>query len=358
VQQRVRTLGIALAGFTVVGLLEAAHYGFWLHLNGKPLSLGLLLLHEVPPWILWGLCVPLVTRLGERFRLDWPPRPTALLAHLGGFQATTLLLAFVTVVLERWLDPHTKTFWRQLRDTVVFFSPLALITYAATLGIGYAASYSARSRQLLELRSDLQKAQLMALRMQLNPHFLFNTLHTIGALVRDGNHRGAVEMIERLGDILRHVLDCEAAPDAPLREEIVFLRKYLEIEQVRFGDRLRVSWQVDPGSAEVPVPQLILQPLVENALRHGLAPRARPGTLTIGARVDGQQLELRVADDGVGLPADFAARKNGGVGLANVRARLSQRYGDAACLSLRAAEATTGVTALVVLPLSARAGVS
>jgi sensor histidine kinase YesM len=262
------------------------------------------------------------------------------------------------VLLARWLDPHTKTFWHQLRDTLVYHSPMALIAYAATLGIGYAASYSARSRQLLELRNDLHKAQLMALRMQVNPHFLFNTLHTIGALVRDGNHRGAVEMIERLGDIMRHVLASEAAPDAPLHEEIAFLRQYLEIEQVRFGDRLRVSWQLDPALEPLLVPQLILQPLVENALRHGLAPRARPGTLTIGARVDGERLELRVADDGVGLPADFPTRSNGGVGLANVRARLSQRYGDAARLSLLSAEAPTGVTALVVLPLAPPRGVS
>src|SRR5437016_3998780 len=116
---------------------------------------------------------------------------------------------------------------------------------------------------LLELQAELSKAQLSALRMQLNPHFFFNALHTIGALVRDGNQRGAVELIERLGDVLRHVVRPDAQPDAPLRTEIEFLRKYLEIEQVRFGDRLRVSWQVDARSESVPVPPLILQPLVE-----------------------------------------------------------------------------------------------
>jgi two-component system, LytTR family, sensor kinase len=182
--------------------------------------------------------------------------------------------------------------------------------------------------------------------MQLNPHFFFNTLHTIGALIRDGNHGGAVDMIERLGDVLRRVLRTDGDLEAPLRDEIEFLRKYLEIEQVRFGDRLRVVWQLDPESESAPVPQLILQPLVENALRHGLSRRARPGSLTITAQVRSAQLELVVTDDGVGLPAD----PREGVGLANVRARLNQMYGDAARLSLAPGE-QGGVTARIVLPL-------
>jgi signal transduction histidine kinase len=341
---------IAFAAFAVVGLMDAAHYAYWRHINGKPVPIGFVLLHEAPPWILWGLCVPAVLWLGERFRLEWPPRVQAVLVHLGGFALATLLLSLTGDLLELWLDvpPPSKPFLLLMRDTLVFRSSLALITYGATLGIGYAASYSARSRQLLELRNELQKAQLSALRMQLNPHFLFNTLHTVGALVREENPRGAVEMIEKLGDILRHVLRSDAEPDTPLRDEIEFLRKYLEIEQVRFGDRLRVTWQLDAPSESVRVPQLILQPLVENALRHGLASRARPGALTISARVANGELQLTITDDGVGLPADFPQRS--GVGLANVRARLSRRYGDAASFSVAAAE-PSGVTARIVLPL-------
>jgi sensor histidine kinase YesM len=157
-------------------------------------------------------------------------------------------------------------------------------------------------------------------------------------------------MIEKLGDILRHVLRNDAELDTPLHDEIEFLRKYLEIEQVRFGDRLRVTWQLDAPTESLPVPQLILQPLVENALRHGLSRQARPGSLTIASRVQDQQLELVVTDDGVGLPVDFAGLSSGGVGLANVRARLRQRYGEAARLSLTARD-SGGVTARIVLPL-------
>jgi LytS/YehU family sensor histidine kinase len=278
-----------------------------------------------------------------------------VLAHLAGVAATTLLLAIMRVILERGLGLAlpAQGVWLHLLDSLAFSFPLAVITYGATLGLGYAASYSARSRQLLELQSELSKAQLSALRMQLNPHFLFNTLHTIGALVRDDNPRGAVDMLEKLGDILRRVLRGDAELDTPLRDEIEFLRTYLEIEQVRFGDRLRVAWQLDPSSEAIRVPQLILQPLVENALRHGLSRRAGPGSLTIASRVHDRQLELVVADDGVGLPADFHPDA-GRVGLANVRARLRQSYGEAARLSLAPGE-HGGVTARIVLPVGDRA---
>jgi LytS/YehU family sensor histidine kinase len=275
-----------------------------------------------------------------------------VLAHLAGAAAATLIFAALPAVAEHafgFASP-TSSLLDQVRGNIVYQAPKGVVTYGATLGLGYAAAHAARSRQLLELRSELSKAQLTALRMQLNPHFFFNTLHTIGALVRDGNQHDAVEMIAKLGDVLRRVLRSDGDPEAPLRDEIAFLRGYLEIEQARFGDRLQVAWQLDPRSESLPVPQLILQPLVENALRHGLSRRARPGSLTISSIVHDERLELVVADDGVGLPPDLAARSSRGVGLANVRARLSKMYGDRAQLSLAPSEAG-GVTARVVLPL-------
>jgi hypothetical protein len=349
-----RRITIALAICIVIGLLHSAEYAFWLRVTGKPVSLVRVLLRECPAWIVWAFCVPAVIGWSERFRLEWPPRARVMLAHLGGVSATVLVFALMRVVLERGLavGPPKQPLWLDLRDGLVYSTPMAAITYGATVGLGYAASYAARSRQLLELKGELSKAQLTALRMQLNPHFFFNTLHTIGALVRDGNHVGAVEMIEKLGDVLHHVLRTDGEPETPLRDEVEFLRKYLEIEQVRFGDRLRVAWQVDTASESVPVPQLILQPLVENALRHGLSRRARPGSLTISALVQNEKLELVVADDGVGLPSDFGVGSSNGVGLANVRARLSRMYGEAGRLSLAPGE-NGGVTARIVLPLGA-----
>jgi len=350
-----RRLAFALAGFTLLGLLQAAHLGLYLHSLGRPFTLAYLFLREGMPMLMFALCVPAVTSWGERFPLEWPPPARAVLAHLSGIAATIALLAAMRTVIERALHVTSSAIpLLHLRDNLVYLSADGLIVYGATVGLGYAASYSARTRQLLELSAELSKAQLSALRMQLNPHFFFNALHTTGALVRDGNQRGAVELIEKLGDVLRHVLRPEAQPDAPLRTEIEFLRKYLEIEQVRFGDRLRVSWQVDARSETVPVPQLILQPLVENALRHGLSRRARPGSLTIRARVTDGHLEMMVVDDGMGLPPDFHSGPRRGIGIANVRARLQHRYGEAAQLSL-APGAEGGVTARIVLPLLAGA---
>jgi len=348
-------LAFALAGFALLGLLQCAHLGFYLHSIGRPFTFTYVLIHECTPLLLWALCVPLVTRWGERFPLEWPPRRNAVLAHLTGIAATIVFLATVRTIIERAF--HVAT-WPgplfHLRDNLIYMSADGLVVYGATVGLGYAASYNARKRELLELQAELSKAQLSALRMQLNPHFFFNTLHTIGALVREADQRGAVELIEKLGDVLRHVLHPGAQSDAPLRIEIAFLRKYLEIEQARFGDRLRVEWQVDARSESVPVPQLILQPLIENALRHGLSRRAQPGSLTIRARVLDGQLEMMVVDDGVGLPADFHSASRGGIGIANVRARLQHRYGEAAQLSVGPG-GEGGVTARIVLPLSARA---
>ena len=348
-----RRLLFAFAGFTLLGLLQAAHLGLWLRSTGRPFTLGYVLLRECAPWLLWASCVPAVTSWAERFALEWPPRAKVVLAHASGVAATIVFLAVMRTLVERGRHVAVRPgAWLQLRDNLIYLSPDGLVVYGATVGLGYAAAYGARKRELLVMQAELSKAQLSALRMQLNPHFFFNTLHTIGALVREADQRGAVELIEKLGDVLRHVLQPEAQSDLPLRMEMEFLRKYLEIEQARFGDRLRVQWQVEARSESVPVPQLILQPLIENALRHGFSRRAQPGSLTIRARVRDGQLEMMVVDDGVGLPADFASRR--GIGIANVRARLQHRYGEEAQLSVGPG-GEGGVTARIVLPISAEA---
>jgi len=349
-------LAFALAGFTLLGLLESAHLAFYWHSLGRTFTLGEVFLRQGAPLSIFALCVPALTRWAERFPLEWPPRARAVLAHLSGVAATIAALAALRVVFERALNAQPPaSLWRHFCENLVYLSPDGFIVYGATIGLTYAGSYSARRRQLLELQAELSKAQLSALRMQLNPHFFFNALHTIGALIRDGNARGAVDLIEKLGDVLRHVLRPDAQLEAPLRNEIEFLRKYLEIEQVRFGDRLRVNWQLEAGSESVPVPQLILQPLVENALKHGLSRRARPGSLTIRARVLDGVLEMAVVDDGVGLPAGFPSNPPRGIGIDNVRARLLRHYGEAAQFSLGPGD-QGGVTARIAVPLRAGAG--
>lgn len=203
-----------------------------------------------------------------------------------------------------------------------------------------------RERRALELAASLAEARLQALRMQLQPHFLFNTLHAISTLVHE-NPAAADDMIASLSDFLRLTLEHGDQPEQSLRDELAFIDSYLAIERVRFGDRLHVHRDIAPDTLDVGVPTLVLQPLVENAVRHGLEPRHAAGVLTLAARRQGPHLVLTVADNGVGLPAPHPARE--GVGLSNTRARLRELYGPEATLALHAAEGG-GTTVEVRLP--------
>jgi sensor histidine kinase YesM len=216
--------------------------------------------------------------------------------------------------------------------------PMALIVYGACVGIAYAIDYARRTREQqltsAELARQLAHAQLGALRMQLQPHFFFNTLNSISMMVRAGENRRAVEMLAGLGDVLRTLLRRSPALETTLSDELAFLRRYLEIEEVRFGERLVVKWELEPGVEEALVPPLLLQPLIENALRHGLDPRPDGGVLTVAAQRRDEALELVVADNGVGLRPGFSAHASTGLGLTNTRARLERMYGATAALEV------------------------
>jgi two-component system LytT family sensor kinase len=340
---------VALALCSLLGLLNATETWFWGQISGHPFAFVLAIASAAPVWLLWSLVAPTCARWGQRFRLEWPPRRAVVAAHLAGVAFTATFFDLVNtcahqiVKLGMMRDP----FWIDLRNGWVYALPMATIIYAATIGIGYAAEHGRRARELEQIKTQLAQAQLSALRMQLNPHFLFNALHTIAVFVREHDETQAVELIERLGDVLRHVLRTTSAFEAPLASEIAFVQKYVEIEQARFGDRLSVSYGLEGDLGTALVPQLIVQPLVENALKHGLAPRAAAGHLAIAARRQGEILELSVADDGIGLASGWDASH--GVGLANMRARLQRMYGDAARLLLEA-RPEGGVRATVTLP--------
>jgi two-component system, LytTR family, sensor kinase len=240
-----------------------------------------------------------------------------------------------------------------------------VLAYWTILGVQYAfhyyRQYQERKRQALQLElqaSDLKarlvQAQLSALKGQLQPHFLFNTLNAIMVLVRQGKGRQAEEMLARLSDLLRSVLDDVEAQEVPLRRELESLQLYLSIEQVRFQDRMRVEIDVDPAALDAAVPHLGLQPIVENAVRHGIGRRSAAGRIEITAkRVDGA-LEIQVRDDGPGLPPEGPGS---GIGLANTRARLQQLYGDTAKLTLENG-AEGGAVATLTLPYRAEAGMA
>lgn len=228
-------------------------------------------------------------------------------------------------------------------------------TYFILAALCFAYEHFARSReqeaQTQALRAELAQAQLQALRMQVNPHFLFNTLNAIAVLVRGGETAKAGRTLRLLSDLLRSTFQGVEVQMVPLRQEIDLLERYLEIEEIRFGDRLRVEIEVDPSVSEVPVPYLLLQPLVENAVRHGVAPYAEAGVVRVSASPvpgpDGDQVELTVVDSGPGFPdTDLdVLSEDDGVGLSNTRRRLDTLYGERHTFDLgEAAEGGARVT--------------
>jgi len=202
-------------------------------------------------------------------------------------------------------------------------------------GWHYYQRYRERERRAAELEGELSRAQLHALRMQLNPHFLFNTLNTIAALIHD-QPETADRVVIRLGELLRASLDRPDTHEIPVRQELDFLGRYLEIEQARFGERLAVEFQIPHELEEALVPALVLQPVLENAIRHGIEPREAAGRIIVTAERQNGRLELRVVDNGPGLPAGEASFPREGIGLGNTRSRLQHLYGECQSLTLTA----------------------
>jgi len=214
---------------------------------------------------------------------------------------------------------HAPPLWLRAGFNIPIYLTIASLCHAFV----YFRRTQQRDRRALELESQLGQARLQTLRMQLQPHFLFNTLNAISTLVQT-NPAAAQEMIGSLGQMLRLSLDSGSEPEVPLEEELKFLNCYLEIAQTRFGNRLEVNYDLGPETGNALVPTFILQPLVENAVRHGIEPAAAGGTIEISVRHDGQMLLILIRDSGVGLAAEPSAP--GGIGIANTRARLASLY--------------------------------
>jgi len=270
---------------------------------------------------------------------------------------------FATSFDVRTLDPYSLAGW----PLAVFLVRRLLadyFTYFIVAALCFAYEHFVRSQeqeaQAQALRAELAQAQLQALRMQVNPHFLFNTLNAVAVLVRGGKTAKAGRTLRLLSDLLRATFKGADVQMVPLREEIDLVERYLEIEEIRFGDRLRVKIDVDPGVSEVPVPYLLLQPLVENAVRHGIAPHTDAGVVRVAARpvtTNGREgVELTVADSGPGYPNDGeqVLEDSEGVGLANTERRLETLYGDAHTLELGDA-AEGGARVTIRLPFDTEA---
>jgi two-component system LytT family sensor kinase len=262
--------------------------------------------------------------------------------------AHTFLVTLLALVLANQHVPMWQRFVMQLRGQLSG----QLLIYTAIAGTGAAMTlyerYQERQVAAARLQAELAAARLQALRGHLQPHFLFNSLHSIAALARAGDTAGVVRLIAALSDLLRHVLDA-GDRDASLHEELQIVERYLEIQRARFADRLEVTVDLAPDVADARVPLLIVQPLVENAVRHGLAPRVREGSLVIRAVRDNGRTRIDVEDTGIGLPSGWRLHDATGTGLRNLASRLAAEFGEAAALDVAPREGG-GVRATVTLP--------
>lgn len=341
--RRLLAWGLIFCFWTVLGLFYTSQLYISTRLHGMDHSFWRMLAWQLLGcWYVWVLYTPLILWMGKHFpveRSSWKrhlPLHVAACTALAGIHSAVVVIS--TLIFVPFDDMHKpvafgEAFWGRLASEF----HLELIVYGMILGVGYAVSYYRRYRErelrASQLESQLAQAQLQALRMQLHPHFLFNTLNGIAGLVRDQNNKAAVSMIAGLSDLLRHTLENAGKQEVPLREELEFLELYLDIQQMRFPDRLNVQMQIATEALDAQVPNLILQPLVENAIRHGIALRASSGTVGVSARPADGFLEMSVYDDGPGLNWQRRSEgpdgvDGGGIGLSNTRARLRQLYGE------------------------------
>jgi two-component system LytT family sensor kinase len=299
-------------------------------------SLSLLFWRSLRYYLPWAMVAPGILWLSRRVALTGRRWRRALVFHLlvpvfGSapfFAFTTGLNAAVGHGLPP-VDFLASFWWRILLMEIVVVLPVYWLVLGAATALQVYRDYEANQLQAIELQRSLTSAQLDAMRMKLHPHFLFNTLNTVASLARGGEMDGVGQVVERLGTLLRLSMETSGRQLVTLDEELALVDEHLAIEEIRFKDRLHVIRRIDPASRKALVPNLILQPLVENALTHGLSRRLDAGLLEISARQDGPQLRVAVRDDGPGLPPGWRLVTGARAGLKNVMERLQALYGGA-----------------------------
>jgi two-component system, LytTR family, sensor kinase len=309
-------------------------------------------------WLPWGLATPLILRLGQQYSPSQVRNLSFWTVHLGACAAIGVASSAWNAWLENSFNPWAnspavqsfvslclKKFYNGLLLFLMLYGFVLVVSYV----LGSRERMARQEMETVRLNEQLSKAQLNSLRRQIEPHFLFNTLNAVAALVREENNDDAINMIAGLSDFLRHVLRHSNKQEVPLEEEIEFLKKYLDIQKVRFAERLEVTMDVPQELFSAQVPSLILQPMVENAVKHGIAKRAHGGAIRIAASRSNGMLTLSVFNDGPSLPADWD-KNDSGIGVANVRTRLRGLYGDCFRLTIRNQE-PSGVEATVSVPL-------
>jgi sensor histidine kinase YesM len=309
---------------------------------------------------LWLGLTPVAIWLSKSFRIEGGQRFKSLAVHFVACVVLLLIdvLLFTIISIPFGWYSNLTPFGNRYFLLILNFTPSNVMFYWGIIVIEHALDYyrklQERELRASQLEAQLAQSQLQVLKMQLHPHFLFNTLNAISALIRESPDE-ADEMVSRLGDLLRMTLETAGLQEVTFKKELEFLKHYLDIEQTRFQDRLKVEMAIEPETLDGLVPSLILQPLVENSVRHGVSPRPEGGCIKIKAWRDNSLLRLEVEDDGPGLSGDAPLKER--VGLTNTRARVSNLYGDEHGLKLRHA-AGGGLVVSLSIPFRTVSGSS
>ncbi len=339
---------------TMLALFFATKDTFHQHALGLPITLGKNLWWKAMEWYAWALLAPLIFKVCRRFDFSTKPWRTVMV-HLACGAVAALLHCCVLTTGARieaqalqtglsWPALFQFIFANHFHENVLAYGAIVSAWYA----LDHYDRFRDRERRAAELEAHLVRARLQALKMQLHPHFLFNTLNGVAALIYE-KPKAAHRMLARLSELLRMSLEDEGAQEISLRSELEFIRRYLELEQIRFENRLAVELDIAADTLDAAVPNLVLQPILENAIRHGIAPFSKPGKIWIHAHRDNGQLHLRVTDNGPGLTEPKASPERLGVGLTNTRARLRELYGNEHKIELRTSE-NGGLTVEIAIP--------
>lgn len=336
--RRAAIIAAMIAAWVLVGVLLATQAWISRAMRGEPMAWG----HAAAIWFswagIWALLTPLVLRLATRFPLERPHLVRAALLHIvAGLVFAAVNLALFAVIAP-YLDAVSSeptwigTFSRLLGSTLLLNVPVYWLVVVGAHAVRLVRRSREREQRALRLETQLAEARLLVLRAQLEPHFLFNALNTVSVLMHE-NVDSANRVLLLLSDLLRRALDSSTSSEIELRQEVAFMEAYLALEQVRFADRMHYRIDIAPNALNLRVPSLILQPLVENAVRHGLREGRAGGEIEVVAALRDGTLQLTVRDNGPGMAVD--ARE--GVGLSNTRSRLQLTYGSCHAFKLDAA---------------------
>lgn len=348
---------MAIAGLWAIPAAAAAITAImqWRAAEDPP-PLGRLLLQSTYVWTVFAALTPSVLWVARRYPLRTGERFRHVTIATSACAAFAVSFTVLSVAVSLWIDAPAVTaeaFGDRLSrsgPTLIWSAIVFWVVFTIARAVENARLVRSQQQRAERLERQLSEARLNALLAQLHPHFLFNTLNSVASLIRQSKREDALDVIGRLSTLLRESLNRDDARPIPLSDEIELLEQYLAIEQRRLGARLRVRIDVGPVASEALVPPLILQPLVENAVRHGIAPRPEGGALAIGAVVTGDRLEITVENDGE-TPAESAMCSEGGVGLRNTRERLAAAFGGDGSLDLRASPGG-GAVARIAMPLT------